>query len=212
MNTSFLTTTIERIARRKMALYFLCLLVISTSTCGFLIFLWLIDMTDAGFYFVTIGGALFICAIIVRSMRMLNHVLENPLASYFVDTLKYYGPPEQTIAQIDAEAAPYLGTTGSFVTKHWIISAQSNFLGFTRLEDVVWIYKQLSESSVRFYFAFTVSTGKTYAAKIWNRSGFCTTILSSDEGVNRLLETIGKNAPWVSKGYMDYLAGAWQRN
>ncbi len=105
----------------------------------------------------------------------------------------------------------YIGQVGSFVTQHWIISAQPNSLGLTRFEDIMWIYKQLVENKTNF-FIFTLSTGKTYAAQIWNRSGYCLTIPSSEKGVDELLEAVRKNAPWATQGYMEVFAAAWGSN
>jgi hypothetical protein len=210
MSTGFIATTIVRVARKRIVPYYFFLAGILISTCGFLGFLQLLKSDTIPYLVITLG-ALFICGMIVRSMRMLNRAIKNPLESYFVNNLKRYGPLEKSIVQIDSEAAPYIGTTGSFVTKHWIISAQSSSLSFTRLEDVVWVYKQVSKGRVTFYFVVTVSSWETHAATIWDRWGSCTTILSSNEGVDRLLETIANNAPWISKGYMEQLASAWNR-
>jgi hypothetical protein len=212
MDTGFVAATIKRIARKRIfsSVFFLAAILISI-TCG-LGFLWMIKLTDAICFLSVIVAGLIASGLLIRSTIILSQAIQNPFESFFLSDLQRFGPLQQTIEQIDREAVLYTGKIGSFATQHWIISVQSNSLSFMRIEDIVWIYKQVVENKVRFYYVLTVSTGKTYAAQIWNRSGYCMTIPSTEDGVNGLLETIGKNAPWVTKGYLEILAAAWRSN
>lgn len=201
MDTGFLATTIRRITRRKLFLYLFFLVGIFTSAGCMLLFFWLVGLKEPVVYITITTGALLICGVIVRTIFICIRNIQKPFESFYFNDFKSTGSLVQTIAQIDEESASCVGTKGAFATKHWVISAQSNSLTLFRLEDVVWIYKQV-----------TVSNGRFYAARIWNRFGFCMTVHSSEDGINRLLGSIEQNAPWVTKGHMEYLAAAWERN
>ncbi len=211
-STSFLSSTIQRIARKRRTSTLLWLGGILIIILCFLGMLLLLQLPDAGFFYILlIVAALVVCGLIFMSVAPLSRAILNPLESFYVNDLRRYGPLQQTMAQIDEEACAYVGKIGSFVTPHWVISALSNSLNFMRLEDVVWIYKRLSESNVTFYHAITVSSGKSYAAQIWNRHGYLLTISSTEAGVDALLAQIMRAAPWVTQRYLELLNEAWNR-
>ncbi len=211
MNTGFLATTIQRIARKRRTSTLLWLGGILIVILCFLGMLLLLQLPDAGFFYVfLILPALVVCGLIfMMSVPPLSRAIRNPLESFFINDLKRYGPLQQTIEQIDREAAPYTGKIGSFITQHWVISALSHSFNCMRLEEVVWVYKRLSESSVTFYYAITVSSGKSYAAQIWSRYGYSLTIPSTEQGVDALLVQIAKAVPWATQGYLELLNEAW---
>lgn len=124
MDTSFIATNVRRLARKRMIPYAFFFMAIPISACSFLGILWLIQLRDAGFYITVIAVTIIVCAVLIRSVILLNRAIQNPLESYFVTELKRFGPLPQTIMQIDSESALYIGKIGSFVTQHWIISTR----------------------------------------------------------------------------------------
>jgi hypothetical protein len=209
MDNSFIATNVRRIASKRRSASLLVLGGVCVGGCFVVGFLWLIEFLDpvSGGIFIS-GIELLFGGLLVWNMITLSRAIRKPIESDFVTSLKRYGPLQQTAEQIDREASAYRGRTGSFVTEHWLISARSDALSFTRLEDIVWIYKKVSSNQVTINF-IPISTGNSYAAQIWMRSGEYVTIPSTEKGVEELLKAIAQKVPWVTLGYLPLTEEAW---
>src|SRR5262245_24736544 len=119
-----------------------------------------------------------------------------------------FGPPDYVAGQIDAEMSPENPKVGNVqLTPNWLVQASSANLGATRIEDIVWAYKQVTQHRTN-----GVPTGKTYAAHIWDRHGVCITVAGKEPIVNQVLETISRRTPWILAGYSADLEKTWKQD
>ncbi len=208
--TSYLSSTIQRIARKQRKTNFLLFGVILIIIFGCIGILWLGSgdpLYSWGFLFIL--AALAVGGFAYFSTRSLTRAIHDPLESFYLNNLQHYGTLEEVVAQIDLEAQAYVGREGTFLTPHWLISAQGSLLEIIRLEDIVWVYKRVHENKVTLYNAVTVSKSENYSAEIWTRHGAFKRIVSSEQGVDKIITQIVKAVPWVTQGHLDILHHAW---
>jgi hypothetical protein len=161
---------------------------------------------QAGYIGLGLGIPLFGLCLwgLARTIRRSNDPSVHPI----MRALGRFGPPDYVAGQIDAEmlaANPKAG--GVSLTPNWLVHAGSATLSATRIEDVVWAYKQVTQHRTN-----GIPTGKTYAAQIWDRHGVCITVTGKEPVVNQALEAVAQRVPWVLAGYSPELEKTWKQN
>ncbi len=132
----------------------------------------------------------------------------NPLKHPIMRALGRFGTPTTIAEQIDAELlADHAKVDQLHLTPNWLVQATSSSLTATRIDDIVWAYKQVTQRRVN-----GVPAGKSYAAQIWDRHGVCITIAGSEAFVNQAIESAARRAPWMLAGYNTELEKAWKSN
>jgi hypothetical protein len=213
MDTGFIATQVKRAALRTLIASAVILALAFLFAGGWVGLLALGGETDLVLYACFVVPGLVILAIFGWKLGLAILVLQNPLESASLNPLKRFGPLPLTIGQIDSEIAAAGEQIGAaHITRHWLVQAPSNSLGFMRLEDVIWIYKQVTQHKVRFYYVISVPTRKTYSAVVWDRHGNCLSMVGSENDANRALQAIGNRAPWAVAGYGDDMAREWRRD
>ena len=141
---------------------------------------------------------------LARALRRIN----DPSAHPILRALSRFGPPDYVASQIDAEmlaANPKVG--GVHLTPNWLVHAAPASLNATRIDDVVWAYKQVTQHRTN-----GIPTGKTYAAQIWDRHGVRITVTGKEPAVTQALEAVAQRCPWVLAGYSPELEKTWKQN
>ena len=112
------------------------------------------------------------------------------------------------IGELDAEMLtehPKAG--GVHLTPNWLVHSAPASLSATRIDDVVWAYKQVTQHRTN-----GIPTGKTYAAQIWDRHGVRITVAGKEPVVNQALEAVAQRSPWVLAGFSPELEKTWKQN
>ncbi len=141
---------------------------------------------------------------LARAIRRINDPSTHPI----LRSLSRFGPPDYVASQIDAEmlaANPKAG--GVQLTANWLVHATPASLKATRIDDVVWAYKQVTQHRTN-----GIPTGKTYTAQIWDRHGVCITVTGKELVVDQAIEAIAQRVPWVLAGYSPELEKTWKQN
>jgi hypothetical protein len=141
---------------------------------------------------------------LARAIRRSNDPSTHPI----LRALGRFGPPDYVASQIDAEMLAEHPTVGGVhLTPNWLVHAASASLSATRIDDVVWAYKQVTQHRTN-----GIPTGKTYAAQIWDRHGVCIIVTGKEPVVNQALEAVAQRSPWVLAGYSPELEKTWKQN
>src|SRR5262245_31922891 len=141
---------------------------------------------------------------LAQAIRRINDPSTHPI----LRALGRFGPPDYVANQIDAEMQtqnPKAGTV--HLTPNWLVNAASTSLSATRIDDVVWAYKQVTQHRTN-----GIPTGKTYAAQIWDRHGVCITVTGKEPVVNQTLEAVAQRSPWILAGFSPELEKTWKQN
>jgi hypothetical protein len=142
--------------------------------------------------------------VIVRAIMRSRNPLKHPI----MRALGRFGPPAEVANQLEAELQmDHPQVDRLHLTPNWLVQASSSSLAATRIDDIVWAYKQVTQRRVN-----GVPAGKTYAAQIWDRHGVCIGIAGSEEFVNQAIEAAARRAPWMLAGYNADLEKAWKSN
>jgi len=161
---------------------------------------------DGGYLALAMGIALFgVCVFgIVRAIRRIRNPLKHPI----MRALGRFGSPADIAGQIDAELlVDHPKIDQLHLTPNWLVQASSSSLTATRIDDIVWAYKQVTQRRVN-----GVPAGKSYTAQIWDRHGVCITVAGSETFVNQAIESAARRAPWMLAGYNTDLEKAWKSN
>jgi hypothetical protein len=161
---------------------------------------------SGGFVALGLGIPLFgLCLFgLARAIRRGN----NPSAHPIMRALARFGSPEEVATQLDAELlAQHWQAGGLHLTPNWLVQASGSRLAATRIEDVVWAYKQVTQRRVN-----GVPAGKNYAAQIWDRHGVRITVTGGEVAVNQALEAACRRAPWLLAGFSPDLEKTWKSN
>lgn len=131
----------------------------------------------------------------------------DPATSPIVTQLQHRGGM-MACQQIDSEMAQSSGKTGkAIVTSSWVIAPHFYHASIMHLEDVVWVYKKVTQHRVNF-----IPTGKTYAAMLCAANGQMVQIDDKQEKIDQLIGTIAAKAPWAMVGFSDEIQKLWQKN
>ncbi len=163
------------------------------------------DFSTTGYIGLVIGAiVLLICLYgIFLSARRSN----DPSAHPIMRGLKRFGDPGAMANQIHAEMQGHVDKVGKLsFTNNWLVNATGSSLNVTRLSDVAWFYKKVTQRRVN-----SVPVGKTYEALVWDRHGNYFTVQANENDVNLMLDAIGNSAPWAIGGYSDDLKTSWDK-
>ncbi len=95
-----------------------------------------------------------------------------PLFTRIMQALGRFGPTDYVAGQIDEELGAAHPNVGNLhLTSNWLVQAAPARLDATRLNDVIWAYKQVTQHRTN-----SIPTGKTYTAQIWDRHGVCISV------------------------------------
>jgi hypothetical protein len=159
-----------------------------------------------GYVMLGLGIPLFgLCVFgIVRAIQRSN----DPSAHPIMRALARFGPPDYVASQIDAELLADHPKVGNVhLTPTWLVQATAAKLDATRLDDVVWAYKKVTQHRTN-----GIPTGKTYAAQVWDRHGVCITVAGKEAFVNQVLDAAAQRVPWMLAGYSAELEKSWKSN
>jgi hypothetical protein len=141
---------------------------------------------------------------LARAIKRSNDPSIHPI----MRALGRFGPADYVASQVDAELQAEHPKVGNLhLTPSWLVQAAPARLDATRLDDVVWAYKQVTQHRTN-----GIPTGKTYAAQIWDRHGVCITVAGKEPFVNQVLEASAQRAPWLLTGYSAELEKTWKQN
>jgi len=124
-----------------------------------------------------------------------------------VKSLQRYGDPEQLAAAIDAECANNNNCTrmGTLtITDSWLMQKSTYGLALRRLDDVVWLYRQVTQHRTN-----GVPTGKTHSARIRDRNGGMINVQLKEQQVVELLQRLSQRVPWAITGFDKSLEKTW---
>jgi hypothetical protein len=159
-----------------------------------------------GYAALGIGIPLFFLCIwgLVRAIKRSNDSSVHPI----MRALSRFGPADYVAGQIDAELQADHPQVGKLhLTPSWLVQAAPARLDATRLDDVVWAYKQVTQHRTN-----GIPTGKTYAAQIWDRHGVCITVAGKEPFVDQALAAAAQRAPWLLAGHSAELEKTWKQN
>jgi hypothetical protein len=165
------------------------------------------DFRTGGYIGLALCGALALLALwnLTRAVRR----AVNPEAHPTYRALAVYGPGPSIIASVDGEVSNPACTkiAGAYITPHWLVQTSTFGVEVTRVDDLIWIYKKVTQRRVSF-----VPAGTTHAAVLWNRQGKSIEINGNELQVTDILMTVARQVPWIFVGYTADLEKAWQKN
>lgn len=163
------------------------------------------DFRSMGYLGLAIGAVLMLLALwnLTKAARRAT----NPEAHPTYLALGAYGPVQAMVASVDAEAgspsSTWVGKT--LITPHWLVRTTLFGVDVIRAEDIVWIYKKVTQRRVYF-----VPAGKSHAAVLWNKQGKPAELMGNEEQVTNILATVARQVPWALVGYTAELDKAWR--
>lgn len=111
--------------------------------------------------------------------------------------------------QLDQEMQTFARRFGSArLTPHWISVPTRFTTHLARLEDLVWVHRQVTQHRVW----YLIPAGKTHAVACYTRGGHAFVASMKEKEADELVATIASRAPWVVAGYSDELANVWRKD
>lgn len=160
-----------------------------------------------GYVGLAVGIPVFLLCILgaVQAVQRSSDPLKHPI----MKSLGRFGPPQQVVSEIENDLfMPHEKFGDLHLTPGWLVHTPAAALGATRLEDTVWIYKQVTQRRVN-----GVPAGKTFAALVFDRHGSMLTIPGkNEEAVDQMLQAVLNRAPWSLAGYNQEVEKAWKSN
>jgi hypothetical protein len=160
-----------------------------------------------GYFGLAVGIPVFLLCILglVQAVQRSSDPLKHPI----MKDLGRFGPAQQVVSEIENDLfMPHEQLGDLHLTPGWLVHTPAAALGATRLEDTVWIYKQVTQRRVN-----GIPAGKTYSALIFDRHGKLITIPGkNEEAVNQMLQAVLNRAPWSLAGYNQEIEKAWKSN
>jgi hypothetical protein len=141
----------------------------------------------------------------IRALQRSADPAQHPIAR----SLARFGQPQFVIGEIENELlSPRLSMQPLFITANWLVNANPTQVQATRLSDIIWIYKQVTQRRVN-----GVPTGKTYATHVCDSHGTQLIIPAKNEqAADQVLAAVYQTAPWVLAGYNAEIAQAWKKD
>ncbi len=132
----------------------------------------------------------------------------NPLNHPIMKGLKRFGDPQATAGQIEMEMVGDPVTAGKLrFTRSWLFQATNTTFKAMRLNDVMWIHKQVTQRRTN-----GIPSGKSYAVMIYDRYGTIMTVPAKDKQVDEMIQGVVNRAPWVIAGYNLDIQNMWKSN
>lgn len=111
--------------------------------------------------------------------------------------------------QLDQEMASFAERFGpARLTPHWIAMPTTFSTHLVRLDDVVWVHRQVTQHRVW----FVVPAGKTHAVAFYTRGGHAFVVPCKEQQADALASAVAARAPGVVAGYSDELANLWRKD
>lgn len=134
--------------------------------------------------------------------------MSDPSRHPIMRALSRFGDPRMVVGDLDAQLAvdhPKVGNV--HITPNWMVHTQKSDLNATRFDDIVWIYKQVTQHRTN-----GIPTGKTFTAQIYDRHGAQIVVQGKEDLINQTLNAILQRAPWAIAGHSSELEKAWKSN
>ncbi len=111
--------------------------------------------------------------------------------------------------QLDQEMASFAQRFGpARLTPNWIAVPTTFTTHLARLEDVVWVHRQVTQHRVW----LVVPAGKTHAVAFYTRGGHAFVVPCKEQQADELTRLVTERAPWAVSGYSDELANLWRKD
>jgi hypothetical protein len=142
--------------------------------------------------------------VILRSLRRMGDPSQHPI----MRGLARFGDAEQTAEQIEFEMNQDHQKVGKnlHLTRNWLVYRTASSLSATKLSDVVWLYKHVTQRRT-----YGVATGKTFKAMIYDRYGECVNVPGKETEVAATLEAVARQSPWAQIGYQKDWEQKWKQ-
>jgi len=158
-------------------------------------------------YFI-LGGAVIafmLCGILF--IAVIRHATD-PLSHPIMRMLAAYGDPESKAAQVDTEIV----TAGkkiaaAWITPTWLVVPKAFTFRLMRLDDILWIYKQVVT-----HRRYGIVIGRTYSGIICDRNGKTISVTAKEPKVDELLSTLHTRVPFAFAGEDLRIRDLWRRN
>jgi uncharacterized protein DUF6709 len=164
------------------------------------------DLRVNGYIGIVIGALIgLICVwLIVRSLRRMG----NPASHPIMRGLARFGDADQTAEQIEFEMNQDHQKVGKnlHLTRNWLVYRTASSLSATKLSDVIWLYKHVTQRRT-----YGVATGKTFKAMIYDRYGTCVNVPGKEADVASTLEAVARQSPWAQVGYQKDWEQKWKQ-
>lgn len=164
------------------------------------------DFRTNGYIWLGAGTVVLLLCLwqIFQSARWATDPLKHPI----MRGLERFGPAQFVASDLDAQLLTDHLTLGkAHLTANWLAIISSSTLQATRLDDIVWLYKQVTQQRVN-----GIPTRKSYSALIWDRHGVCISVSDKEKAVEELLSAILQRSPGALAGYDAQLETAWKKN
>lgn len=135
--------------------------------------------------------------------------IADPLSHPVMRRLARYGQPDAVAREIEHELMTPSATLGKVhITPHWLVFAKGGTFEAARLEDLVWLYKHVTQ--YRYYGVIPVA--KNSAAHLRDRFGHQIKIPQRrGKQVDQLLELAHQYVPWAIAGFDKQIEQAWKK-
>lgn len=111
--------------------------------------------------------------------------------------------------QLDQEMQSFARRFGSArLTPHWIAATTTFTTHLSRLEDVVWMHRQVTQHRMW----YVIPAGKSHAVAFYTRGGHSFVVPMPEKQADALVCTLNAQAPWIVSGYSDDLANTWRKD
>ncbi|AUT01499.1 hypothetical protein CLI64_14480 [Nostoc sp. CENA543] len=166
------------------------------------------NFRNSGYIGLGIGIPLFLLGVwnLFKVVKRKENIENHPI----MEDLKRFGSPNDVAFKIDSELqiAGNKSTIGpAQITPSWILRSHFFGLEILNLNDIVWIYKNVTT-----HYKYFIPVGKTYAVVIYNRQGRLLEIPCKEQEVTSIIEQVITYVPWVIAGYSQELQEVWQKN
>lgn len=164
------------------------------------------DFRISGYLGLALAAALLLFSLfgIFNVMGRMSDPSRHPI----MRGLARFGDARLAASEIDAHLAGEHPRVGNVhLTPAWMVHTTGAFFEATRYDDLVWVYKQVTQRRVN-----GIPTGKTFAAMICDRHGKVLTVQCKEEQVNQILTGLLQRAPWALAGHSSELEEAWKKN
>lgn len=153
-----------------------------------------------------IAGLLSAAALIYGLMAFLR--FSNPKGHRAVKLANSWGGADKVSQSIEADLqggqAAKLGD--HTITADYIVSRSMQGFTLTRLDDVLWVFKQVIQKKIY----YVIPTGKTFSLSV--NTPKTTLVLNGKEAsVDATIQHIGTRKPWIIFGYSAELAKAYKK-
>lgn len=158
---------------------------------------------NLGFVFGGLGlGIVFLC-LLLGGIRQ-----ANPNRHPVMKDIQRFGAVEFMVGRINMEMASAHETIRHTHLLHsWLVQEVGLTFKITRYEDIVWIYKQVTQ-----HRSYGIPTGKTYMAMIYDRFGKGITVSGNEKSVDEILQKVAEKSPQAFKGYRQDVALLWRKD